>query len=201
MGTLWGSGHPGREETILSHFPFPCAILHHTVLRLCFYQRDNDTQPPGSPSQTCRAGIELAGLQGEASRKFPCSGRWHEGRLFSAARAAPTAPSSLARHQKPSSPCNGAAPMVGCPPVLPKRCRHPDLTAGTVLTLPCPNGPVQDSWQRCSLSRSPRSHPMAQGLVLGVLAVTRCPRCVLGFPLQSGSSPRRLEGTWWVSAK
>lgn len=42
---------------------------------------------------------------------------------------------------------------------------------------------------------------MAQGLVLGVLAVTQCPQCVLGFPLQSGSSPRRLEGTWWVSMK
>lgn len=141
----------------------------------------------------CWAGNELAGLQGETSGKFLCSGRWHKGRLSSAARGAPTACLSLAEQHKPSPPgqwdCPHPCPVAGCHPVLPKCCQHPDLAAGT--HPPCPERPRVG---QPAAHHPPRSHPMTQGFVLGGSVTSRCPRCILGFPLQISSSPRETGG-------
>lgn len=80
--------------------PFPLSLCYSSPAGFVLYLQDNYLQPPGSPSQLCRAGIELTGLQGEASGKFLCSGWRHKG-IFSAAGGAPTALSSLAEQHKP----------------------------------------------------------------------------------------------------
>lgn len=137
----------------------------------------------------CWAGIELAGLQGEASGKFLCSGRWHEERLSSAARGAPMARSFLAEQHKPSSHCSGAVPMVGCHGVLPATqpcCRN---SPSLLQTSPCGTASSAAAHHPPS-----SSHPMAQGFVLGVSVTSRCPHCILGFPLQISSSPLETGG-------
>lgn len=82
--------------------PFPLSPSHSSPNGFVLYLQNNYLQPTGSPSQLYLAGIELAGLQGEVSAKFLCSGWWHEV-VFSISGGTPTAIalSSLAEQDKP----------------------------------------------------------------------------------------------------
>lgn len=95
--------------------PFPLSLSHSSPDGLVLYLQNNYLQPAGSPSQLYLAGIELAGLQGEASGKFLCTGWWHEV-VFSISGGAPTATtlSSLAEQHKPF-PLPWVCPSVPTP--------------------------------------------------------------------------------------
>lgn len=98
--SVWGHCGLGTLGERTSLEPFPLSLCYSSPAGFVLYLQDNYLQPLGSPSQLCRAEIELTGLQGEASGKFLCSGWRHKG-IFSAAGGAPTALSSLAEQHKP----------------------------------------------------------------------------------------------------
>lgn len=163
LGTLRGSGHTGREESISSRFPSSCAILHRAGPRLCFYLWDNYTQPPGSPSQMCRAGMELAGLQGEASGKFPCSGQWHKERLS-------LQPEEFPRPAHPLLSSTSLLPLEwGCPHPHPHGGMSPSAAKMQPASRPCslPQMSLCGTAGSAAARHPPRSRSTAQGFVWG----------------------------------
>lgn len=169
-GSVWGHcglGTLGKRKLE----PFSLSLCHSSPDGFVLYLQDNYLQPPGSPSQMCQAGTELAELQGEASGKFLCSGWWHKG-VFSAAGGAPTALSSLAEQHKP----------FPLPWVSPHSYSHGRMltwccqNAASILTLlqerTLPALIIPPHVGQSASPPSPRPHLLAPGFVLRVLAVS-----------------------------
>lgn len=169
---------------MLSHLPPPRVTLHHAGLCLCFYLQGSSRQPPGSPSQMCCAGIELAGLQSEAAGKFLSSGRWHEGRLPPQLERLPQpAHPLLSRLSLP--PCNRAVPIPAGWREVTRCCQGAARIPALLQEFTPPGRPCAGQLA----VPQPSPHRLSpQGFVLGVVVTPRCPACILGFPLQISSS-------------